>query len=178
MGCMIPKETQNFEVMGGPPKADKGESLSAFRGNFRHTFDDRGRVSLPAEFRAVLDQRGVNSVVLTNFVSQGSRCIEGFDARGWSEFETKLKEKSRFNSKIQRLENFYLSRSCECPVDKVGRILVPTYLRTYASLEKEVTFTSSIYGFRLWSSRVWEVVFNEAEQALMENPDVFSDVDI
>jgi MraZ protein len=178
MGYMVPKETQKLEVVGVPQKAEWENGVSAFRGNFLHTFDDRGRVSLPAEFRDVLLKRGSDRVVLTNFISQGARCIEGFDSFAWAEFETKLKAKSRFNSKIQRLENFYLSRASECVVDKVGRILVPSYLREYASLEKEVTFTSSIYGFRLWNSRVWGVVFSEAEQALLENPDTFSDVDI
>lgn len=175
---MVPKEMQKNEVVGGPQKAEQGFGPSAFRGNFNHTFDDRGRVSLPSEFRDVLLKRGVERVVLTNFISQGARCIEGFDAIAWTEFEARLREKSRFNSKIQRLENFYLSRAAECSVDKVGRILVPSYLREYASLEREVTFTSSIHGFRLWNSRVWGVVFSEAEQALLENPDTFSDVDI
>jgi MraZ protein len=175
---MVPKETQKHEVVGVPREVEASKGHSAFRGNFCYNFDDRGRVSLPVEFRDVLLKRGVDRVVLTNFISQGARCLEGFDAISWAEFEGKLKEKSRFNSKIQRLENFYLSRASECVVDKVGRILVPSYLREYASLEKEVTFTSSVYGFRLWNTRVWGVVFSEAEQALLENPDTFSDVDI
>lgn len=37
---------------------------------------------------------------------------------------------------------------------------------------------ASIHGFRLWDSRVWAVIFAEAEKALMENPDLFSDIDL
>lgn len=159
------------------PVATDGRT-PAFRGNFSHLFDDKGRVSLPVDFRNVLDQRGDNRVVLTNYISEGSRCLEGFGIWAWEEFEKKLREKSRFSSKLQRLENFYLSRAAECPVDGSGRILVPTHLRSYAGLEKEVTFTSSIHGFRLWDKRVWDVIFADAEKALMANPDLFSDIDI
>ncbi|MCB0330649.1 MAG: division/cell wall cluster transcriptional repressor MraZ [Bdellovibrionales bacterium] len=140
--------------------------------------DAKGRVSLPSEFRRVLSEVGCESVVLTNYISDGARCVEGFSEPAWKEFEAKLRAKSRFSSKLQRLENFYLSRSAECLLDKAGRILLPSHLRNYAGLDKDVTFTSSIHGFRIWDSRVWEHVFQETEQALLENPELFSDVDI
>jgi DNA-binding transcriptional regulator/RsmH inhibitor MraZ len=56
--------------------------------------------------------------------------------------------------------------------------LLPTNLRSYAGIERELTFTASIHGFRLWDKRVWEVIFAAAEQALMQSPDIFSDLDI
>ncbi|MCB0334592.1 MAG: hypothetical protein KDD55_13900, partial [Bdellovibrionales bacterium] len=47
----------------------------SFRGNFIHTIDEKGRVSLPAEFRKILSERGEESVVLTNYISDGARCL-------------------------------------------------------------------------------------------------------
>ena len=75
-------------------------------------------------------------------------------------------------------ENFYISRAAECGIDSAGRILIPAYLRAYAALEKEITFTSSIHGFRIWDARVWTSVFQAAEEALIENPDEFAEVDL
>ena len=149
-----------------------------FRGNFTYAVDEKGRVSLPADFRRVLTSAGDMSVVLTNYVSEGARCIEGFSLKSWVEFEDRLRAKSRFSPKLQKLENFYLSRATECAVDGAGRILLPVHLRSYAGLEREVTFTTSVHGFRLWDKRVWEVTFASAEQALLENPEIFSDIDI
>lgn len=172
----------NDKVVNEGFKAGKDEQeiscSSSFRGNYNHNLDVKGRVSLPSEFRKVLKRSNEESVVLTNYISDGSRCLEGFSLGAWKQFEEKLRLKSRFSSKLQKLENFYLSRASECNLDSAGRILLPAHLRTYAGLEKEVTFTSSIHGFRLWDSRVWEHIFNEAEQALMEDPDLFADVDI
>lgn len=175
------KKVLNKGFNKGSGRDDSGDSHSSplsFRGNFVNNLDTKGRVSLPAEFRKVLSANQQTSVVLTNYVSQGSRCLEGFALSSWEIFERKLREKSRFSSKLQQLENFYLSRSAECFIDKNGRILVPRHLRLYAGIEKEITFTSSIHGFRLWDQRVWEVVFAESETALMENPDLFADLDL
>lgn len=159
---------ENFQFNG---------SLS-FHGNFSHTIDSKFRVNLPSEYRKVLLNIGDNSVVITNYVSEGARCLEGFTLSSWMEFENKLKSKSRFDSKLQRLENFYLSRAAHCQLDKSGRILIPEYLRTYAGITKDITFTSSIHGFRVWDTRVWNYVFSESEKALLENPDLFSEIDI
>ncbi len=150
----------------------------SFRGNCVHTVDDKGRVSLPSEFRKVLAEREQRAVVLTNFISEGARCVEGFALDAWEDFESRLREKSRFSSKLQRLENFYLSRASECPIDGNGRILIPSYLRSYANLEKDAVFTASIHGFRIWDKRVWDTIFAASEQALLANPDLFADVDI
>ena len=155
-----------------------GGQFRSFYGNHNHALDDKGRISLPVEFRRVLSEQGSQSIILTNYVSDGSRCLEGFTKLAWLTFEDQLREKSRFNSKLQKLENFYLSRASECQLDSNGRILIPPHLRSYAGLEKEVTFTASIHGFRVWDKRVWEHVFSVAEQALFDNPDIFSDVDI
>jgi MraZ protein len=168
----IQKEQESQAIIRKP------NSVVAFRGNFNHTVDAKGRVSLPSEFRQIIEQHKEKSVVLTNYISDGSRCIEGFSLKTWIEFEAKLRSKSRFSSKLQKLENFYLSRAAECAVDGAGRILVPNHLRAYAGLDKDVTFTSSIHGFRIWDTRVWDHIFNTAEEALMANPDLFSDVDL
>ena len=168
------------EVLQGFGEEGGGESHSplSFRGNFTHQVDVKGRVSLPVDFRRALEMSKEHSIVLTNYISDGARCIEGFALTAWQEFEDKLRKKSRFDPKLQKLENFYLSRAAECPIDNSGRILLPQHLRSYAGLEKEITFTSSIHGFRVWDKRVWDHIFASAEAALMENPALFSDVDL
>ncbi len=166
------------EALGEEITPEQKPSLPSFHGNFSHTIDDKGRVSLPSDFRRILNLHKDASVVITNYVSDGARCLEGFGVKAWEQFEQKLRAKSRFSPKLQRLENFYISRAAECPIDSTGRILLPNYLRAYAGLEKEITFTSSIHGFRLWDSRVWGTIFQAAEQALLENPEEFADLDI
>ncbi|MDR2337055.1 MAG: division/cell wall cluster transcriptional repressor MraZ [Deltaproteobacteria bacterium] len=155
-----------------------GNDTSSFKGSFEHLLDDKGRVSLPADFRQVLFQKKINSVVITNFISDGARCLDGFALDDWKIFEAKLKSKSRFDPQIRKLENFYLARAIECSVDNAGRINIPQQLRTYAGFEKKIVFTAALHGFRIWDSRVWELIFRESETALLENPALFNTVDL
>ncbi len=151
---------------------------SAFRGVFQHALDEKGRVSFPSEFRQALGELGEDSVVITNFISDGARCLEGYSMSAWRLFEAKLATRSRFDPQVRKLENYYLSRAAVCQLDTSGRVNLPAHLRTYAGLERDVVFTSSTHGFRIWDRRVWELVFQEAEAALLENPALFLDVDL
>src|SRR5690606_11170559 len=146
-------------------------------GVFEHALDEKGRVSLPASFRLELKRRNQAAVILTNFVCDGARCLEGFAEDVWQVFEEKLAKKSRFDPQVKKLENFYLARATNCPLDASGRVNIPLYLRDYAGLSKDIVFTSSIHGFRIWDKRVWELIFQEAETALLEDPTLFVDVD-
>ncbi|MCC6221329.1 MAG: division/cell wall cluster transcriptional repressor MraZ [Deltaproteobacteria bacterium] len=158
---------------------DKAERARySFCGSFTHSLDEKGRISIPSTFRQLLQERKQNVLVLTNFISAGARCIEAFAQDEWLRLEQKLAGRSRFDPKLQKLENFYLARAAACPMDASGRINIPQHLRSYAGLEREVVFTSTLNGFRIWESRVWSLVFQEAEAALLEDPALFMDVDI
>ena len=151
-----------------------------FRGSFQHSLDEKGRVSVPAKFRDVLQvvEAGSLSLVLTNAICDGARCLEAYELSEWEKFEDKLRVRSRFDPQLRKLENFYLARALECPLDRSGRINIPLHLRTYAGLERDVVFTASLHGFRVWDTRVWDLVFAESEAALLEDPSLFLGVDI
>ena len=157
---------------------DLTEDLCSFYGNFIHSLDETGRVSLPVSFRQVLSRAGEQDVVLTNFITDGARCIDGFPISSWKRFVAKLASRSRFDPQIRKLENYYLARATQCPLDGSGRISIPVHLRTYAGLEREVAFTASLHGFRIWDKRVWDLLFQEAEGALLDDPSLFLDVDL
>lgn len=156
---------------------DASTQEPVFRGSFQHALDDKGRVSIPAPFRKAITSEP-QEVVLTNFITDGARCLDGFSLGAWQVFEEKLRTRSRFDPQVRKLENFYLARAAVCSLDGSGRINIPQHLRSYAGLEKDVVYTASLHGFRIWDKRVYELVFQEAEVALLENPGLFTDVDI
>ena len=88
---------------------------------------------MPSAFRNVLASQGEDTLVLTNFISGGARCVEGYSLLSWQAFEEKLASRSRFDPKVRKLETYYLSRAAFCPLDASGRINIPLHLRTYAA---------------------------------------------
>lgn len=154
------------------------EAGSQFMGNFAHLLDAKGRVSVPAAWRQFLLDSGEQSIVITNFICDGARCLDGFTYQAWRQFEEKLRSRSRFDPQVRKLENYYLARAALCSVDGNGRVNIPQHLRDYAGMDKEVMFTSALHGFRIWDRRVWEMIFSDAESALLEDPALFVNVDI
>lgn len=151
------------------------EGSARFRGSFEHSMDSKGRVAVPAPFRNALNGQ---SLVVTNYICDGYRCLEAFPSSVWVSFEDKLKQRSRFEPKLKTLEHYYLSRAQDCILDSNGRINLPHKLVEYAGLNKEVTLTSTLFGFRIWDLKVANLVFEEAEKKLLDNPELFMELDL
>jgi MraZ protein len=145
-----------------------------FRGSFEHTVDEKGRVSIPSKFREILLKLEDDRLVATKFILNTRRCLDIYPQAAWEKFEEELKEKPRFDENFLKLENFYFSNAQDCIVNKQGRVLLPSGLREYANLKKNVIFTGSREKFRLWDKETWLQLNDDAERFLTENPQSFN----
>ncbi len=149
-----------------------------FRGHFEHTVDDKGRVAIPARFREALSGLQDERLVVTKFGLRGRHCLDVYPLSAWRELEGRILRKNRFNAKLIRFSNYYISGAHECQLDSQGRIVVPSLLREYAGLGREVMFTGDIDKFRLWDKDVWQQVFGQDEQEILDNAELFSELDL
>jgi len=149
-----------------------------FRGKFEHTIDEKGRVSVPARFRELLQASNDDRVVITNFMMASARCLDVYPHAAWLQLEERLRAKPQFDQRVMRFQNYYVANAHECVLDKQGRILLPTSLREYAGLDREVVFASALDKFRIWDRAQWDKVFGDAEQAFIAHPEDLSDLGI
>ena len=149
-----------------------------FRGSFEHGIDDKGRVSVPARFREMLQSSEDSRVVITNFRIAGEPCLDVYPYKAWRELEERLRAKPQFDLKVLRFQNYYFAPAHDCEIDRQGRILLPPILRDYAQLKKDVRFTSALDKFRIWSPESWARVFADVEQRFLEHPEDLSDLGI
>ena len=136
-----------------------------FMGEYSHTIDAKGRVILPADFRAEL---GVSFVITKGL----DRCLFLYAQAEWEALAAKLRQLPLVRAEARALARFFFSsaRSLEC--DKQGRFLVPANLRSYAGIALKQTvvltgtdstpsspFTSSATctdsNWRISSARGW-----------------------
>ncbi len=136
-----------------------------FRGQFVHSVDAKGRVSLPARFRDVLVSDGDARFVLTPALFDP--CLHLYPMRAWEEFEKKMLELPTLERNAVRFRRMYVSAAVECELDGSGRVLVPTHLRERASLEKEVLWAGMGRILELWSKTEWDraLTLTSEEQA-------------
>ena len=136
-----------------------------FRGQFVHSVDAKGRVSLPARFRDVLVSGGDARFVLTPALFDP--CLHLYPMRAWEEFEQKMLELPTLERNAVRFRRMYVSAAVECELDGSGRVLVPPHLRERASLEKEVLWAGMGRILELWSKAEWDraLTLTSEEQA-------------
>jgi transcriptional regulator MraZ len=142
-----------------------------FTGSFDHTVDDKGRVSIPARFREQLLADGHDRLYITNFIFDGSRCLELYPPNEWARLLEQIRGKARFDPQLRKFELFYVGGAHEMQVDRQGRILVPTQLREFAKLGREVTFRALTDYLQLWDKTALEQVLRATEQRLEQDPE-------
>ena len=125
-----------------------------FRGQFVHTIDAKGRVSLPARFRDALAADPDNRLVLTP--APFDPCLHLYSMSAWLEFERKISELSSLDPHIVRFRRIYVSAAVECELDRTGRVLVPPHLREKAGLERDALWAGMGATVELWSKDRWD----------------------
>jgi MraZ protein len=140
-----------------------------FRGQFIHSIDSKGRVSLPARFRELVLKNGDPRIVIAP--APFDPCLHAHPMAEWEDFEQKIAELPRMDEHVVRFRRIYVSAAIECEVDKAGRILVPPDLREKASLSKDVLWAGMGKMMELWSKPRWDetLEISEADQKAFRN---------
>jgi MraZ protein len=139
-----------------------------FSGRFDHSIDEKGRVSIPARFREVLQRENHDRLYITNFPHDGERCLALYPPSQWDALIAHLRTKPRFDPQVMAFETLIIGGAHEVPVDRQGRILIPTKLREFGRLEREVTFSARQDHFQLWDKRTLEKVLKATEEQIMD----------
>lgn len=133
-----------------------------FRGRFEYTIDAKGRLSIPAKFREVLNNHYDPRLIVTNF----DGCLWAYPVAEWVELENKVGSLPQFMDEVKALQRVFISAANECSIDKQGRVLVPPSLKSYAGLEGDVVLVGMTKRIEIWSMERWQKVFGEAQTKL------------
>jgi len=134
-----------------------------FMGEYHHTIDEKGRLTLPSKVR---EQLGYDFVVTRGL----DHCLFVYPKNGWTEIINKYQ--SLPNTKDARnFMRFFLSGATEVNLDKQGRINIATPLISYASLEKECIIIGVNDHLEIWSEELWNCFMDENEENFTEIAD-------
>ncbi len=120
-----------------------------FRGQFAHSIDAKGRISVPSRFRDALLRDGEPRFVVTP--APFDPCLHVYPMPAWEKVEQQVAELPSMDPHIVRFRRMYVSAAVECELDKAYRVLVPPSLRERAGLEKEVLWAGVGRFIELWS---------------------------
>jgi MraZ protein len=141
-----------------------------FLGEYIHSLDDKGRLTLPAKFRDQLAQ----GIVVTRGLDG---CLFVFTYEDWKRFTALLSERLSFTQKSARdLTRFFFAGAADIIPDRQGRILVPPFLRTYANLDSEVVIIGANTRLELWDTERWQQTLVDVESNAEEVAEQFSNI--
>ena len=140
-----------------------------FIGKYYHTLEEKGRISLPKEFR----QDG-DSFVITRGLDGGLFLFKQED------FQNQLKNllSSTFTKKKNR--DFVRLMTNEAKVvnpDKNGRVQLPEYLISFAKLQKAVVLVGSLEKIEIWDRDSYHQYVDSIEQHAEEIAESMEDYD-
>ena len=153
--CNVAKSSRLCHEMGG-----RGEPVG-LTGSYSHRLDAKGRVVLPAKFREELGGLVVAAIGI-------ERCVTLYSPDRWEALLEKLQQLPSGNSKARDLRRIILASAHELEIDGMGRILMPNVLRTYGSINQEVTINGNGDRIEIWDQTAWDQYQSAVLQDLRE----------
>ncbi|MBF5044403.1 division/cell wall cluster transcriptional repressor MraZ [Aggregicoccus sp. 17bor-14] len=123
-----------------------------FRGVYEHQIDAKGRTSLPAKLRDTLTGAYDERLIITTALDP---CLHAYPVREWEALETALAKRNPMEPGVKTLMRLYVASAQECPLDKLGRVLIPPSLRAHAGLEKDLVWAGMVKVIEVWSVTGW-----------------------
>jgi MraZ protein len=123
-----------------------------FRGVCILNLDTKGRLAVPAKYRERLQTSCDAQLVVT---VDRDRCLLLYPAPEWELIERQLAALPAFDKSARAIQRLYIGNAQEVEMDAQGRILLPQYLRDFASLDKRVAFVGQGAKFEIWDEATW-----------------------
>ncbi|QSB17194.1 division/cell wall cluster transcriptional repressor MraZ [Natronosporangium hydrolyticum] len=127
-----------------------------FLGTHHPRLDEKGRLILPAKFRDEL----AGGVVITK---GQERCLYVFPVAEFAAIAARLREQPMTHKAARAYSRvFFASAHDEVP-DKQGRVMVPSHLREYAGLGRELAVIGASTHVEIWDRQAWESYLTDSE---------------
>lgn len=128
-----------------------------FLGEYEHTVDDKGRITLPSRFRDSFK----NGIVLTRGID---RCLSAYTPEQWRALvDSQLSMLSPLSPDGRRMHRFFFSGASETELDKQGRLVLPPALARHARLKRDVVVAGVYDHLEIWDRSTWRAQLKEIE---------------
>ena len=127
-------------------------------GEYEHTIDDKGRITLPAKFRELFR----SGIVITRGMD---RCLSAYTPAEWQQLvQSQLASLNPLSPDSRKLQRFFFSGAAETAPDKQGRVTLPPALVQRAQLVRDVVVAGVYDHLEIWDRSAWQAQMKEIEE--------------
>jgi MraZ protein len=126
----------------------KAEVEQMFLGQYQHSLDNKGRLTIPVRYREILADGA--------YITQGfERNLMVLTSASFQAISQRVNQMSVTDPEARSLRRLIFSHGEQVEVDKAGRILIPQFLRDFAGLASDVNIVGAGDYFEIWSPEGW-----------------------
>lgn len=150
-----------------------------FRGESDNKVDAKGRVSIPASFRRVLETgdpawvEGKQPEFVIVYGGVTRKYLECYTMQAIEEVDEKIENLPRGSVQRRHLERMFSGQSVTSTVDDTGRIVLPKKLRDKIGIDKTAFFIAAGDTFQIWNPETYSDIHEKEEAELEDLPDDF-----
>ncbi|MDC0136242.1 division/cell wall cluster transcriptional repressor MraZ [Sulfitobacter sp.] len=145
-----------------------------FRGESQHKVDTKGRVSIPASFRRVLEasdpnwKSGEAPELVIVYGDHRRAYLECYTMAAIEEVDAKIDALPRGSMQRKMLQALFNGQSFPTTVDETGRLVLPAKLRTKINLDKEAFFMGTGDTFQIWNPETYDTQERAKQEAWLD----------
>jgi MraZ protein len=145
-----------------------------FRGESVHKVDAKGRVSIPAPFRRVLEEndpewaQGLNPNLIVVYGGKSRPFLEGFSVTAMDDVDERIAAMPRGSKNRRILERIFSGQAVQIQVDETGRLVLSQKLRDKVGITGEAFFIASGDTFQIWQPSAYDTRAAKLEDELDE----------
>jgi MraZ protein len=129
-----------------------------FLGEYTHTIDDKGRLTIPARFRGAL----AAGLVVTRGFDQN---LMIFPLDEWQDMAERIISRPLGDEDVRSFRRRIFSGAIDLSPDRQGRIVLPNYLREFAAIDGEVVVAGMYNYVEVWGVGAWRSVRENIENS-------------
>ena len=146
-----------------------------FLGKYEHAIDKKGRLILPSRFREVLNEKYVDSFIITKWMEN---CLSIYPINEWKNLEQKLNSLPKGDINARHFTRMLFANASEAAIDKQGRIFIPLQLRSHVNISRNVIVIGVGSRIEIWDKPQWEEYNKKIEKPFEEIAQKLSDMGI
>ncbi|MFT4714893.1 MAG: MraZ protein [Paracoccaceae bacterium] len=156
-----------------------GTVARRFRGESVHKVDTKGRVSIPAPFRRVLEENdpewtdGLNPNLIIVYGGKSRPFLEGFSVTAMDDVDDRIAHMPRGSKNRRILERMFSGQAVQIQIDETGRLVLSQKLRDKVGISTEAFFIASGDTFQIWQPAAYDARAARLEDELDEQDEDF-----
>ncbi len=140
--------------------------MDRFLSSAVNRIDAKGRVSVPAHFRSILQKRGFGELYALRALDVAALDVGGMDLL--DRYEQRIQQEDPFQQTSDDMSFFCHGDGAFLKLDQDGRITVNDFIREHTGISAEVAFVGRGHFFQMWEPDQFNAYRSRARARLLK----------